>query len=129
MGRTSSSGADCVAARVSHIRGPSKTRFDTIFREGKRAAGRHCRLTALPGEGFVGVATSKKIGNKPQRNRAKRRFREVLRELEDRLDPRLDYVVMALPSSTEAKLEEISSDLRSLVGSINERWAAELESS
>jgi ribonuclease P protein component len=111
------------------LRGPSKTRFEKIFKEGKRSAGRLCRLTALPGTGYIGIATSKKIGNNPQRNRAKRRFREVLRELRERLNPCLDYVVIALPSSTEARLTEISAKLRSMIENVNERWAAESESS
>jgi ribonuclease P protein component len=86
-------------------------------------------LTALPGDGLLGIATSKKIGNKPQRNRAKRRFREVLRELRSELHPQLDYVVVALPSSTEALLPEINDDVRSLIEDLNKRWAAESESS
>jgi ribonuclease P protein component len=86
-------------------------------------------LTALPGDGLLGIATSKKIGNKPQRNRAKRRFREVLRELRPELHPKLDYVVVALPSSTEALLPEINDDVRRLIEDLNKRWAAESESS
>ena len=40
----------------------------------------------------------------------------------------MDYVVLALPSQKQAGLEEIEADLRSLVMSLNERWAAESES-
>ena len=85
-------------------------------------------MTALPGAGFVGIATSKKIGNKPQRNHAKRRFREVLRSLREELQPQLDYVLVALPSSTEAALAEIEGDVRSLIQDVNKRWAGESDS-
>ena len=109
------------------MRGPSKTRFEKIFTEGKRAAGRHCRLTALPGTGLIGIATSKKIGNTPQRNKAKRRFREVLRKVAEAA-PTMDYIVVVLPSERGAGLDEIEADVRKLVAGLNERWAAELES-
>ncbi|MFY9233557.1 MAG: ribonuclease P protein component [Fimbriimonadaceae bacterium] len=111
------------------MRGPSKTRFEEIFKEGKRAAGRFCRLTALPGTGLIGIATSKKIGNAPQRNKAKRRFREVFRTLAEKLDPSMDYIAVAFPESADVKLDEIRSELARQLGDVNSRWASELESS
>ena len=40
----------------------------------------------------------------------------------------MDYVVLALPNAVQAGLDEIEADVRALVVSLNERWAAESES-
>lgn len=129
MGRTSLSAADSKAAPASPIKGPKKPRFEEIFKEGKRAAGSYCRMTALPGSGLVGIATSKKIGTTPQRNRAKRRLREALRANEAVLNPHLDFVALAMPESVGASLEALIADTGRLLRSLTERWAAESESS
>jgi ribonuclease P protein component len=86
-------------------------------------------MTALPGSGLVGIATSKKIGTTPQRNRAKRRLREALRANEAVLNPRLDFVALAMPESVGASLEALIADTGRLLRSLTERWAAESESS
>lgn len=86
-------------------------------------------MTASRGTGLIGIATAKKIGNAPQRNRAKRRFREVLRSLPECLDSRLDYVVVVLAASTDAKLDQIRTQLADLARELNNRWEKDLESS
>jgi hypothetical protein len=53
----------------------------------------------------------------------------VLRGLKARLDPKLDYVVVVMPSSLSISIEDLSADVGSLIESVNERWAAESESS
>jgi ribonuclease P protein component len=110
------------------VRGPTKGRFEEIFSSGKRVSGSICRLSALPGQGKVGIATSKKIGSNPRRNRIKRRFREALRKL-DLADQNLDHVLVVLPSAEDATAEEIRQDLVKVFGHMAERWANESASS
>jgi ribonuclease P protein component len=111
------------------LRGPSKPRFETIFTEGRRASGTLARVIALPGQGFLGISTSKKIGNRPRRNRAKRRFREAVRLDANIADPRLDYVLIVYDAGADADFGSIQEEVRTLFAKINERWAGELESS
>ena len=95
-----------------------------MFREGKREGGETCRLMALSGTGLVGFATSKKIGNTPQRNRAKRRARESWRSLEHRAS-NLDYVVLVTPLGATAPLDTLRQELGTHLEAMNRRWAAD----
>lgn len=96
-----------------------------MFREGKRVGGANCRLMALPGEGRIGIATSKKIGAKPLRNRAKRRVREGLLRNESRVDGNLDYVVVVTPQGAAAPFDAIVGELAELLDAMDRRWAGE----
>lgn len=128
MVRTPSSGGACVAARDLPTRGnqgPNRARFQKIFTEGRRAQGRYCRAFALPGTGQIGWATAKAIGEKPLRNRAKRRFREALRTQDYCIPDNLDFVVMIALSGAKAPFEEIRRDLEAVLGEVTRRWAVE----
>jgi len=85
-------------------------------------------VIALPGTGLIGIATSKKIGTKPQRNRAKRRFREAIRQQPQILNPRLDIVVVVTEAGSGATFDRIREEVKALFGKAIERWAEELES-
>ena len=111
------------------LNGPSKSRFDVIFGEGRRVAGSLARLTTLPGTGLVGVATAKKIGGKPDRNRAKRRFKEAIRLQSEMLDPRLDYVFVVLAKEAEPPFMKVHEEVAVLIDQAKQRWAKELASS
>lgn len=87
------------------------------------------RVIALPGTGLLGVTTAKKIGNRPQRNRAKRRFREAILTQADLADPRLDFVVIVGLDGAQASFDRIQKEVRILFIRAVERWADELESS
>ena len=109
-------------------RGPSKSRFEVVYREGKRAAGNFCRISALPGKGFIGIATSRKIGTKPARNKVRRRFKEALRLCSDCIETRLDYVVVIGIAGAKASLPELTADARPLLTDLSLRWAKGSES-
>jgi ribonuclease P protein component len=79
----------------------------------------------LPGSGFFGIATSKKIGSHAVRNRAKRRWREAVRMEEPLLRPDLDYVAIVHEHGAKADFPEIRAELRALLERVNERWADE----
>ena len=86
-----------------------------------------CRLMALPGEGLVGITTSKKIGNTPQRNRAKRRFREGWRKQEARVRGNLDYVLIVTPQGAGAPFGALVEELGSLLDAMSARWEGDSE--
>lgn len=111
------------------IKGPTKQRFESIFTLGKRVKGDVARIIALPGTGLVGIAVSKKIGSRPQRNKLKRRFREAILKLNDSFNREYDYVVVVHVEAVDKAFSQIESEVQSLFIRIGERWAAESESS
>ncbi|MBN9502217.1 MAG: ribonuclease P protein component [Armatimonadetes bacterium] len=110
-------------------KGLSKPRFEAVFQGGKRVSTRHFRLSATFGEGRVGIATSKKIGCHARRNWVKRRIRAILLRLDDVLRTDLDYIFVASATSVNAEWGEMGSEIDDALSRMNERWAAESESS
>ena len=100
-----------------------------MFAEGKRASTSLYRLSAGPGDGRVGIATSKKIGCHARRNREKRRGREAIRALRGELKPHLNYVLVILPAAESVGEASRVEDLRVLLTKVNRRWDEGLESS
>lgn len=78
-------------------------------------------LSALPGEGLVGVAASRKIGSHARRNRVKRRIREIARLVHERLKG-LDTVVIAKTAADGAGFEELQSEFLELIDELERRW-------
>jgi ribonuclease P protein component len=58
----------------------------------------------------VGVVADKRVGNAVQRNRAKRRLREVAQEVH--LQPLTAYVVVASPDVLDAQFNELADWMR-----------------
>lgn len=104
-------------------------RFERIFADGRRVSGSLARVACLPGIGLLGFATSRKIGEKPQRNRQRRRFQAALQPCADLLLPNLDYVVILGPSCADASFGRITEEARDLILRANARWADDSESS
>jgi len=86
-------------------------------------------LCADLGAGRVGIATAKKIGCHARRNWVKRRIREGLFRLEDELKNDLDYILIASTNVVEIDLTAIVEELKDALNRMNERWAADSESS
>jgi len=86
-------------------------------------------MSALPGTGLVGVSTSRKIGNRPTRNRVRRRFREALRLKSECIEPALDYVVVIGVAGKEASVQEMALEAETLLKGLQARWASESECS
>jgi ribonuclease P protein component len=83
-------------------------------------------LNSLPGQGLLGIATSKKIGVTPKRNKVKRRFREAVR-LQSLVAPNLDYVLIVKQDAANAPFERIQIEVRTLFDEAKRRWAEESE--
>ena len=76
-----------------------RPQFQKVMEEGKKKrVERLCTIFFVPNEldrKRLGIIASKKIGNAVARNRAKRRIREVFRQLKHRMEPALDIVVIS----------------------------------
>ena len=77
--------------------------FEMVFRKGRSAS--HRDLVVLgrkrrPSAPRVGFCISRKTGKAVQRNRLRRRLKEIVREVEGRLDPKWDLVIVSKQGST-----------------------------
>lgn len=76
-----------------------RPQFQKVMDEGKKKrVERLCTIFFLPNEldrKRLGIIASKKIGNAVARNRAKRRIREIFRQIKYRIEPTLDIVVIS----------------------------------
>lgn len=96
---------------------------------GKKTRGRYFLLSCAPsiarkhdGEEFVpapenriGITVTRKVNKRAvQRNRLKRRVREIFRHLRPRMQGRNDVVVIALNGATELSNEQISREIKYL---------------
>lgn len=98
----------------------SSSEFDQLKSCGTPLRGRHCLLLALarPGEptrvGFI--ASRRGVGGAVQRNRARRRLREIVRRRFPRL-PTTGYWLglVAFRSALSAPHQELASDVESLL--------------
>jgi ribonuclease P protein component len=64
------------------------------------------------GEPRVGFTVSKKVGNAVERNRVRRRLREIVRlAAQDRIQGARDYVLVGRRAALELPFERLASDL------------------
>ena len=95
-----------------------RAEFLRAAREGRKAAGRHLVLQALPrgdeAPPRLGFTATKKIGGAVQRNRAKRRLREAARAMLAQYGvPGSDYVFIARMGTTERAWDRLLDDVKS----------------
>jgi ribonuclease P protein component len=83
--------------------------FDVVYRHGRSVSTRYLVLYTFPREDDavaagprVGLAISRRVGGAVERNRIKRRLREVLARLRDELEASDDYVLIVRPGLAEA---------------------------
>ena len=76
-----------------------RPQFEKVMAEGeKKRVDRLCTIFSIPNgldKKRLGIIASKKIGNAVARNRAKRRIREIFRQIKHRMEPALDIVVIS----------------------------------
>lgn len=109
------------AARVR-----SRLDFARVYEHGVRVSDGYLSLTALPNEhptSRLGLAVSKRYGNAVQRNRLKRRLREVFRLSRADLPTGLDLVVQPR-TNAPVKQDELRRSLISLSRKVAKKLAA-----
>jgi ribonuclease P protein component len=67
------------------------------------------------GDTRVGLSTPRTVGAAVQRNRVRRRLRELLRERMDRIGPGWDLLLIARPEASRATYAELGSALDALL--------------
>lgn len=77
----------------------------------------------------MGFATSRAIGNRPQRNRIRRRTQAAFRELSDLLPTGLDLIVQVKSDAPNAGYEELKEQMRHGLEETVRRWEKRSESS
>lgn len=94
--------------------GPNR-QFSYVYRRGKRVSTRDLTLLYVKNrQKRVGFSVSKKVGVAVVRNRTKRRLRECVRPLLDRMSGGL-YVFVARPSAAEQSLAQLSRQVDQLL--------------
>jgi ribonuclease P protein component len=71
---------------------------------------------------LIGVATSKKLGEKPQRNRQKRRIKAAL-AFSSKIES-MDIVIVASGKTNQAEFATLQQECAQKIGEI-ERWGGE----
>lgn len=90
--------------------------FSFIFEKGKSFANRQFVVYTMnkPGQAHyrVGITVSRKMGNAVERNRIKRRIREIMREIGDELIQERDYVIIARKPVLHMTYDEMKKSMR-----------------
>ena len=97
-----------------------KADFDALGRQGAARSSRLLVLRSLRTEGRetrVGLSTPRSLGGAVQRNRVRRRLRELIRERHRSIGPGWDLLLIARPEAATASHAE----LREALGSLLER--------
>jgi len=67
------------------------------------------------GSSRIGFSVSRRVGGAVQRNRVKRRLREVIRRKLPRIAPGYDLVITARPGAADARMETLEQDVAVLL--------------
>ena len=105
--------ADCAQRFPSRYRLRKRREFLSLQRDGRRHSTPHFVVitrSAL-GPSRLGVTTSRKVGNAPQRNRIRRVVRECFRRLRWRLDPAREVRVIARPGAAALAYVDVVHEL------------------
>ena len=95
-----------------------KADFDALGRSGTARSHRLLVLRALRtgrSETRIGLSTPRGLGGSVQRNRVRRRLRELLRERLSAMGPGWDLLLIARPGAVAASYAELREALRSLL--------------
>ena len=92
--------------------------FDAVSRRGSTRSGRLLVLRSLRTEGAVtriGISTPRRLGGAVERNRVRRRIRELMRERYAEFANGFDVLVIAKPDSAKAAFAELRTEMASLL--------------
>ena len=102
--------------------------FQRLYHKGKSAASPYLALYCRKGrrgENRLGFTVGKKVGGAVQRNRVRRRLREIYRLHEDELVPGYDIVVVARVKAVYARYAQLEKSFLSLADKLGLRKKAE----
>jgi ribonuclease P protein component len=90
--------------------------FQLVYKKGQSYVGRHMVLYVLPrpnanSETRVGFTVGKKVGGSVQRNRVRRRLKEIYRWLKPRIALGYDLVIVARPRALEAEFNVLQEEM------------------
>ncbi len=113
--------------RARRIR--SSRDFQRVRRTGRHASGAYVTIGYLRCDTpdaltRVGFSVSKRVGNAVQRNRVKRRLREIVRRLLPEMPSGGEIIVTAKPSAATVAYDALAGDLRTLLARVG-LWHAE----
>jgi ribonuclease P protein component len=112
-----SSGATTSARFTRARRVRRRAEFQRVFELGIRIHGRYLTLLMVPnnaGTARLGIVASRKLGDAPSRNRAKRLIREVFRKIPPLAGvPSVDVVVIPRRELFDAEYLALEKDFRS----------------
>jgi ribonuclease P protein component len=94
----------------------ASSRFGAVYREGRRSKADGVLVISAAGESGrpqVGIVAGRTVGNAVRRNRAKRRLREAMSQVE--LRPDTTYVVVASPEVVAVPFDELRDRLRAAI--------------
>ena len=92
--------------------------FLRVYKKGSFFVGKYFILHTNPnilGEKRIGVSISKKVGNSVQRNRIRRRVKEIFREYFNHVSDNTDYVFVGRVGSSEASFGDIKREMKFLL--------------
>ena len=95
-----------------------KADFDALGRRGTVRSGRLLVLRSLKTQGSrprIGLSTPRSLGGAVQRNRVRRRLRDLLREQLGATEEGLDLLLIARSEAAQATYSELREALRSLL--------------
>ncbi len=102
--------------------------FARVRREGSSAAGRHLVLAVLRDPDATpfrfGLITGRKVGSAVERNRIRRRLREIIREHQGKIQPGWVLVTIGRWSAPKATYQQLEKDwlrLARKAGVLNDR--------
>lgn len=91
-----------------------RVEFTSVQAEGRRRAAAHFVVITRKKDGppsRLGITTSRKVGNSPQRNRIRRWVREFFRRRQETLQPPQDVVVIARSGAADLKFSDVEREL------------------
>lgn len=87
--------------------------FDRVYKNGSRVRARQFNFIILPGaeEKKLGIVVSKKHGSAVIRNRIKRRIKEAVRSIEEKLSTGIQIVVIPAIGVDRLTFKELSGEI------------------
>lgn len=109
-------------ASPTKLKGPNKARFEQVLQGGRVFRSPLFRVAWIEGSGLIGVATAKRIGCTPQRNRVKRRLKEAIRSHRSPVLSTVDSVWIASAMDVEPTMTELRNAVGSVIEKISGAW-------